>query len=244
MNQAIAVKVMPHDGQYLTDIDWHTANVSAICYDLEMVAFYSQDVKPSWETIADKIHPWPNSVILDLRNLSFKKDKLTLQSPLNGQKHRIDWGPWLMEAICQLDYYWLMPDRSLLADSVVDWISQLPQHKLVQLSSIINPSKAWQLFEERQAFCLETLDQQHTWLLTEQLCPKSTAGLLLDEHGIYQITDDQWVSSTKPLANRCDCEACGLGLQRCYFHHLHSYVPLLANRYLTMHNLCQLKFYI
>lgn len=243
MNYQIAIKVSPHEGHYLTEIDWQQVEVSALSYDLETVVFQSQHTEPCWENIPEMVHPWSQSVLIDLRNLSFKKEMLTIRSPYSGQKYRIDWSTWLRKAIHNLDYYWIIPNAIQSSLPVEEWLSQMPQDKLLQSNPKFTLPKYWQLLENEHSCFMQTLDQQHKWLLSEQLCQKTAAGWVLDEAGPYQITDPKWEKSTDLLANNCVCEACKLGLQRCYFHHLHSYVPLLANRYLTLHNFSQLKFY-
>lgn len=243
MTYPIAIKISPHEGHYLTELDWQSADVSALCYDLETVIFQSQQTPPGWENIPVMIHPWHRSVIIDLRRLSFKKTTMILQSPFNGQKYRIEWTSWLRKAIEQCDYFWLFPKLTQLPQAAGDWISFLPQTNILQAGTLSELPTYWQSLGERQTCLAQTPDHLQTWLLADQICEQTAAGMVLDDAGPFQIADEKWRKSTAPLAAHCLCEACVMGFQRCYFHHLHRHVPLLANRYLTLHNLCQMKFY-
>ncbi len=242
MNYQIAVKVLRQSGQYLSEIDWQNAKMNALCYDLDMVVFQPQHSEPDWLRIPQMAHPWQQSLLIDLRPFSFKKETLPLQSPFNGQKYRISWSSWLEKAICSLDCYWIMPSNNQLHSSAQTWLKTLPEDKVLQAVPSLSFPRRWHSFEDSTACLFQSLNGKYTWLVADQLCQKTTDGWVLGEFDLYRISDSRWTNSTLHLANHCPCEACDLGLQRGYFHHLYSYVPLLANRYLTLHNFCQLKF--
>lgn len=66
-------------------------------------------------------------------------------------------------------------------------------------------------------------------------------GIVYDAQGDFSIEDSCWEHCFTPLATDCTCITCEQKMTRAYFHHLFAQTPLLAQRYMILHNLsyCQ-----
>jgi hypothetical protein len=53
------------------------------------------------------------------------------------------------------------------------------------------------------------------------------------------ILDSNFEQDFNPLSSHCNCETCEQGSTRAYLHHLYQHTPLLAQRYLLIHNVSQ-----
>lgn len=66
-----------------------------------------------------------------------------------------------------------------------------------------------------------------------------TEGMVSADQPKQRITDVQYVLDQAKLDDSCDCITCAQGLTRSYLHHLWNEVPILAQRYLVMHQVRQ-----
>jgi queuine tRNA-ribosyltransferase len=55
----------------------------------------------------------------------------------------------------------------------------------------------------------------------------------------YSILDSQFEQDFRLLSENCDCQTCKAGFTRSYLHHLLQHTPLLAQRFLVIHNISQ-----
>jgi hypothetical protein len=53
---------------------------------------------------------------------------------------------------------------------------------------------------------------------------------------VFQVMDAAYIKDFSILSQDCDCESCQSGFTRAYLHHLYQHTPLLAQRYLLIHN--------
>lgn len=68
---------------------------------------------------------------------------------------------------------------------------------------------------------------------------KAHLGQFWDGQTYLDIRDAQYQLDTTTLAKDCHCKACLAPYTKTYLHHLYQETPLLAERYLAMHNLMQ-----
>lgn len=65
------------------------------------------------------------------------------------------------------------------------------------------------------------------------------AGICYLKTSKINLLASEYEQDFQPLADECDCESCAQGVTRSYLHHLLSHTPLLAQRYLVIHNVHQ-----
>lgn len=66
---------------------------------------------------------------------------------------------------------------------------------------------------------------------------KAHAGEFWDGQGYADIQNPQYRLDTRILAEDCTCKICRTPFTKSYLHHLYQETPLLAERYLALHNL-------
>jgi len=72
------------------------------------------------------------------------------------------------------------------------------------------------------------------------------SGLFYHQSQTLSIVDEQFTRDFSPLSPTCSCATCLQGATRGYLHYLFQHTPLLAQRYLIIHNVkacIQLKKY-
>ncbi|OGV26073.1 MAG: hypothetical protein A3F18_08465 [Legionellales bacterium RIFCSPHIGHO2_12_FULL_37_14] len=92
---------------------------------------------------------------------------------------------------------------------------------------------------------INKLDPNIYELNNASLSPNITAKpLLLAQEGkfyaqnqVFNLLDSKHKTLFSPLSTNCTCPTCKRKLTQAYLHHLLSAVPLLAERYLGLHNL-------
>lgn len=64
----------------------------------------------------------------------------------------------------------------------------------------------------------------------------ATDGQIYTHDGILNLYSSIYELAMMPLCKNCACQVCKSGLTRAYLHHLIQHTPLLAQRYLIIHN--------
>jgi queuine/archaeosine tRNA-ribosyltransferase len=63
-----------------------------------------------------------------------------------------------------------------------------------------------------------------------------TGKFMVDHEAIADILDESFINDYSILSNNCKCMSCAQGFTKAYLQHLYAQTPLLAHRYLAMHN--------
>lgn len=80
------------------------------------------------------------------------------------------------------------------------------------------------------------------WNLSNQPASLAYQGQVLHQEGeCFSILSDLFKQDYSLLTEDCACQTCRSGLTRAYLHHLLQHTPLLAQRYLVLHNVFQAK---
>jgi queuine tRNA-ribosyltransferase len=75
------------------------------------------------------------------------------------------------------------------------------------------------------------------FLVTDWVSNHAYHGHFLAQTKLYSILDVSYVQDFRMLDHNCLCESCEQGFTRAYLHHLLQHTPMLAQRYLMMHNM-------
>lgn len=74
-------------------------------------------------------------------------------------------------------------------------------------------------------------------LVSDVLSNKAYTGYFIADGKMFSILSDAYVMDFQILEASCGCESCEQGFTRAYLHHLFQHTPMLAQRYLMMHNM-------
>jgi hypothetical protein len=73
-------------------------------------------------------------------------------------------------------------------------------------------------------------------LVSDKPAHDAHQGIFYDNTHIANILDKQFEKDLSLLSPDCQCETCSEGFTRAYLHHLLQHTPLLAQRFLAVHN--------
>jgi hypothetical protein len=73
-------------------------------------------------------------------------------------------------------------------------------------------------------------------MVTDKPAQDAIDGVFYHKDGQAQILDALFEKDLSKLSSNCSCETCSQGFTRAYFHHLLQHTPLLAQRFLVIHN--------
>lgn len=76
----------------------------------------------------------------------------------------------------------------------------------------------------------------HLWF-GDCLSDKAYHGYFIAQAHFHSILDASFEMDFQILDVHCQCESCQQGFTRAYLHHLFQHTPMLAQRYLMMHNM-------
>ena len=80
------------------------------------------------------------------------------------------------------------------------------------------------------------------WNVSNHPASLAYQGQVLQRAGeCFSILSDLFKQDYSLLTEDCGCQTCQSGLTRAYLHHLLQHTPLLAQRYLVLHNVFQAK---
>ena len=65
-------------------------------------------------------------------------------------------------------------------------------------------------------------------------------GIIYTQTGTFNLLDEDNREAFSALDAECDCPTCRAGYTRAYLHHLLQHTPLLAQRFLMMHNVARI----
>jgi queuine tRNA-ribosyltransferase len=122
------------------------------------------------------------------------------------------------------------PDGSLQKlslDKLALWLVQLGADEVI-----------WAFKYELQGI---TQAKSEDYNISNQVALDTMSGRVYQGKELYSILDPQYEMNFSPLALDCDCQACQQGVTRAYIHHLLPHTPLLAQRYVMMHNMWQIS---
>jgi len=92
--------------------------------------------------------------------------------------------------------------------------------------------------QENLSCDLENYDDSK-YKICNQPAQDAFAGICYNQSTKMNLLAPQYEQDFYLLAENCDCESCMQGVTRSYLHHLLLHTPLLAQRYLVMHNVRQ-----
>lgn len=73
--------------------------------------------------------------------------------------------------------------------------------------------------------------------VSDSLAHQSYHGYFVGQGALHSILDSCYEMDFQLLEKDCQCESCQQGFTRAYLHHLFQHTPMLAQRYLMMHNM-------
>lgn len=74
------------------------------------------------------------------------------------------------------------------------------------------------------------------WIESDVPARDAVAGKVYSHAGSFNLLDPAMANAHLPLDELCQCSTCSQSLTRAYLHHLLQHTPLLAQRFLVMHN--------
>ncbi len=129
------------------------------------------------------------------------------------------------------------PDGSLkkcTTKELFQWLQQLKPDVVVWDGALDDAQGDFILYSSVQLLKI--------WNLSNQPASLAYQGQVLHQEGEYfSILSDLFKQDYSLLTADCACQTCRSGLTRAYLHHLLQHTPLLAQRYLVLHNVFQAK---
>ncbi|HAF87593.1 MAG: hypothetical protein CMF38_01450 [Legionellaceae bacterium] len=226
----------------LTFKDWQTLGVETLAYALSDLL-----MKPGLENLNS--HPladflgWSGQLTLFV-GLEFDASSMLyqLKNTFNGQTIR------LSKATLIALINTLKPNQVILAPTLYDLESialQLtPDIRQFTLIKKLNNSAItlYQSMHHEQYACaeltlddLKTLDLKFDYLMSCDPIKQASLGCAYG-HTLDDLTNTCFEHMHNLLLQDCTCATCTLHLTQAYFHHLYLHTPLLAKRYLAIHN--------
>jgi queuine tRNA-ribosyltransferase len=209
-----------NEGLCLTSQQWKTTRISWYAYSLTTLL-----QRPGFPYVFDiyKDLVCPGFAILNATNLSVNaKGKIEYRST-DGALMRL--------GIEQLAI-WL---QALKPDAIV-W--PFAPNYLLDLgflpSQILVPTA-----EENDTIVCAQIRGNQQWFISNQPAAYGYQGKFLVSDQVLQILDEVYQDDLNLLAPNCDCDSCAQGFTRAYLHHLMAHTPLLAQRYIILHNMRQ-----
>lgn len=208
------------EGLSLSGQQWKTTGISWYAYQLSVLL-----QRPGFPNVFDiyKDLVCPGFAILDASDLKLNaKGKLEYRST-DGSLMRLsldNLAIWLQA---------LKPDAIIwpFAESYLLDVDFLP-------SQILIPKNQEASFLE----CAQMKGHQR-WYISNQPSALGYRGQFYADHHVLNILEASYETDTYSLSKGCDCDACQQGFTRAYLHHLMAYTPLLAQRYIILHNMRQ-----
>ena len=117
--------------------------------------------------------------------------------------------------------------QKLSVEKLADWLRQLGADEMI-----------WAFKSDIQNIQEVESERYH---VSNQVALDTMVGRVYQGREVYSILDASYVMNFEALAPDCHCDACEQGVTRAYIHHLLPHTPLLAQRFLMMHNMWQMS---
>ena len=208
------------EGLCLSSQQWKTTGISWFSYQLSMLL-----QRPGFPNVFDlyKDLVCPGFAILDATDL-------TLNAKGNIEYRRTD-GVLMRLGLDNLAI-WL---QALKPDAIIWPFAESLLLEVGFLSAqILVPKAQAGVFLE----CVQVRGQQH-WYVSNHAAAIGYRGQFYAGPQTFDIFDPCFAADISPLAANCHCDSCAQGFTRAYLHHLMTYTPLLAQRYIILHNMQQ-----
>lgn len=234
MSSPIINKFVPYittaAGACLTQANWDELGIEyGLCELIHLI------IKPGLEFWKNRMSlarylAWEKTLILDASRLVLNaQSQFVVQSPYDGKRH-----------VFTLDEFWdlvqqLKPDRVLLSPGIAKRSSgstrlYSPGPKLEE--DVYMVAKAG----------LFLLDGKQVLYASDQPALDAVQGVVYQADGTsYSILDAAHAMDFRCLGGNCVCPTCQQSFTRAYLHHLLQSTPLLAQRFLLMHNIFNLS---
>ncbi|NDH08245.1 MAG: hypothetical protein EBY16_01255 [Gammaproteobacteria bacterium] len=208
------------EGLSLSSQQWKTTGISWFSYQLSILL-----QRPGFPNVFDiyKDLVCPGFAILDASDLKLNaKGKIEYRA-IDGALMRLgldNLAIWLQA---------LKPDAIIwpFAESYLLDVGFLP-------SQILIPKPQDGEFLE----CVQVRGHQH-WYVSNQAAALGYRGQFYADQQTFNILDAVFEADLHPLSEGCHCDSCTQEFTRAYLHHLMAYTPLLAQRYIILHNMQQ-----
>ncbi len=217
-------------GACLTQANWHELGIEyGLCELVPLIIKPGLEFWKNGMSLARYL-AWEKKLILDASRLALNAgSQFVVQSPYDGTRH-----------VFTLDEFWdlvqqLKPDRLLLPPGIAKRPCGLirldsPGPKL--LDDVYRVDKAG----------LFLLDGKQILYASDQPARDAVQGMVYQEDGTsYAILDAAYAMDFRFLGENCVCPTCQQSFTRAYLHHLLQSTPLLAQRFLLMHNIFNLS---
>src|SRR3990167_3044622 len=225
-------------GVCLTLDNWQQAGALRGVYSLEALL-----TKPGMSVLrefSDLRHytAWPGTLILNacLPVVSATGDYL-VRSPYDGSVIRIS-KKELFELISHLqaDYVvWptRIPDESIFSNATSRFIVPGINHFEDGQSLFYSMGEA--SLDEAEAL-LTSDSTTPIWFESDKPAFDALQGKIYVSAGVFNLLESRYRDDFSPLDGVCGCFTCQEGYTRAYLHHLLQQAPLLAQRFLILHN--------
>lgn len=116
--------------------------------------------------------------------------------------------------------------KTLSVPDLMDWLSHLGADEILADPRFYSPNF--------------TIISKATNVISNQASEDAFMGRVYENQEVFSVLEPENAMDFRALALNCDCESCAQGVTRSYIHHLLPHTPLLAQRYLVIHNVRQM----
>ena len=224
-------------GSCLTLENWQQSGVDAGVYYLDALL-----TKPGIEVLrsfGDLRHytAWSGTIILNTCTLlPAKLGDYLIRSPYDGSKLNFS-KKHLLSLINHLQ-----PDYVIWPTETVDATTSESILSSIVLSPGENQSAVGSLnywidsLEISKKMSCDEHRSMSVWFESDRPAHDALQGKIYHAKGVFNLLDACHQEEFVPLDEHCSCMACDGGYTRAYFHHLLQQTPLLAQRFLILHN--------
>lgn len=208
------------EGLSLSSQQWKTTGISWFSYQLSILL-----QRPGFPNVFDiyKDLVCPGFAIIDASDLKLNaKGKIEYRST-DGALMRLG-----LDNIA----IWL---QALKPDAIVWPFAEGYLEDVGFLSSQILRAKHQ---DEQFLECVQVRGNQH-WYISNEPAKQGYCGQFYADGVSHNILDAAFEKDLALLSENCDCDSCKQGFTRSYLHHLMAHTPLLAQRYIILHNMRQ-----
>jgi queuine tRNA-ribosyltransferase len=208
------------EGLCLSSQQWKTTGISWFSYQLSLLL-----QRPGFPNVFDIYQDLvcPGFAMLDASDLKFNaKGKIEYRST-DGALMRLgldNLAIWL-QALKPDAIIWPFAEGYLLDVGFLPSQILIPKHQ-----------------DGDFTVCVQIRGNQH-WYISNQPAKLGYGGQFYTEDLICNIFEQSFEKDLGALSKNCDCDSCKQGFTRAYLHHLMTHTPLLAQRYIILHNMRQ-----
>lgn len=221
-------------GSCLTLENWQQAGIRHGVYDLQALI-----IKPGLQVLREfknlrHYTGWPGTIVLNAR---LKPDPKTcaykIRSPYDGQMIKLS----PAELLAFIEH--LQPDYVIWPADMEPLRVQCSVLQVGQ-NSVDDHPMFYCLDDERleseEMTSAQVESDLPVWLESDKPAADAIEGQIYQQQGVFNLLDLQYREAFVLLEDACRCVTCRAGYTRAYLHHLLQQTPLLAQRWLILHN--------